>query len=180
VRFALASTAPVTGTVFPGRGGIPHEPEIPAPEVAPEVAAAKKVAESLGPARARRSAQEGLYREERGKRIAAQGASERAGGGLAGFEAAKEQLRGELPKVKFEHLRQGTIGQPEFESLLTQVQNHPGLSYWEKIHAQNGLLDAFREGKTPQTSQIRHFQTVFGQDAADEIAKTSKLVKAGA
>jgi hypothetical protein len=146
----------------------------------PEEAAEAKVRESLGPARTGRAAQEALYREERGRRLGeAQAAQRAAGGGVEGFRAAKAELRGELPKVKFQHLREGNLSQEQFDGLFRTVQGHPKLDTWEKLHAQQGLLDAFEQGRVPQRSQINLLQTVFGEDAVAEVVRISKARKAG-
>jgi hypothetical protein len=154
---------------------------LPVPEEKPVVTSPEiKVREALGPARARRAAQEGLYREERARRIGQAGAaSEAAEGGVAGHRAAKAQLRGELPKVQFSHLREGRLGQDELDQLFRTVQEHPELRPYEKLHTQQGLLDAFERGRVPQKSQIKLLQTVFGQDAAVEIARLSRARRAG-
>lgn len=156
------------------------EAEVAAEPLGPPVPPGLKVRESLSPARARRAAQEGLYREERAQRIAkAEAASEAAGGGVAGHRAARAQLRGELPKVQFTHLREGKLRQSELDELARQVQDHPGLRPYEKLHANQALLDAFFEGKTPQRSQIKHLQTVFGQETVAAIEQASRLRKTG-
>ncbi len=129
-----------------------------------------KVRESLGPARARRAAQEGLYREERSRRVAkAQAAQEAAGGGFEGFKASKAQLRGELPKVKFEHLREGRLTDADFEGLLRTVQAHPELQWFEKLNTQTALANAFERGVTPTKSEIELLRRAFGEETANVL-----------
>jgi hypothetical protein len=137
-----------------------------------------KVREALGPARTKRAEQQRGYREERGKRIAAaEEASEAAGGGIEGYKAAGGQLRGELPKVQFRNLRE--LSETDLDQLFRAVQDHPELRPFEKRRAMRGLMDAFEKGTTPQKSQIKLLQTVFGQDGVDAIKEASRLSKVG-
>jgi hypothetical protein len=139
-----------------------------------------KVREALGPARRGRTEQNKLYSAERGARAGkAQAAYEAAGGGVAGQKAALGELKGELPRVQFQHLREGRITQEHMDSLASQIWEHPELQTYQKIHAMNGLLEAFNKGRIPQPSQIKLLQTVFGQDAAKELARISRARKVG-
>lgn len=170
------------GTAAAARIGMAADPRLPPaePQPLPEEAITpeQKVRESLGPARSRRAAQKKLYSEERGRRIgAAEEASEAAGGGIEGYRAATGQLGGELPKVKFEQLREGNLSQEDLDGLFRAVQDHPDLRPFEKRRAMRGLLDAFEDGKTPQASQIKLWQTVFGEDAVSP-STSSKVWKA--
>jgi hypothetical protein len=147
----------------------------PEPRISPEV----KVREALGSARARAAAQKGLYREERTKRIReAEEAVEAAGGGIAGEKAARAALKGELPKVRFEHLRHGRLTEAELDDLIRTIQDSE-LRPFEKRRAASALDDAFFFGKTPQPSQIKLLQTVFGQDGVKAIAEAGKLARLG-
>lgn len=163
----------------PPRGPAAVAAPAPKPVPPPAKTAEERVREALGPARARRAAQQGLYREERSRRIAvAEAASKAAGGGIAGYRAAGAELAGELPKVKFEHLREGTMTQAELDDVFRAVQDHPDLQPFQKRSAMRGLLDAFEHGRVPQPAQLKLLQTVFGQDAAAEIVHASRLRKA--
>jgi hypothetical protein len=138
------------------------------------------VRETLAPARTARAEQKGLYSAERTRRIGeAQAASDVAGGGVAGHEAAKAQLAGELPKVQFARLREGALTQDQLDGLFHTIQGHSELRPYEKLHAQQGLLDAFEKGRVRQPSQIKLLQTVFGQDAAATLVQVSKMQRLG-
>lgn len=145
----------------------------PAPQT-PE----QKVRESLSPARRKRAEQDKGYSEERAKRFAT--AEKKAGGatGIGKLEAAKHELRGELPKVKFEKLREGVLTQHELDDLATTIWDHPGFKTGDKVHASSALLKAFEEGVTPQKSQIELLRQVFGEDA-DVIEGAARLKKLG-
>lgn len=138
------------------------------------------VRDALGPARSKRAAQQRGYREERTARAGkAQEAEAATGGGIEGFRAAKAALRGELPKVQFENLREGRLSQDDLDSMFRAVEKHPDLRFYEKVHARDALWKAFDEGRVPQKSQIKLLQTVFGQEAANEIARLTKAQKFG-
>lgn len=145
-----------------------------------EAPAANLVRESLGPARARRAAQEGLYREERAKRVAAaKEAEELAGGGIEGHQAAKAELKGELPKVKFTKLSEGRLSQEELDDLFRQIDDHPDLEFYGRLNARQALLNAFEHNATPRKFEIELLQTVFGQDAADDLVKQTMAQRFG-
>jgi hypothetical protein len=138
----------------------------------------QKVRASLGPARTRRAEQDRLASVERSARVGrAESASEAAGGGIAGYEEAGRELAGELPKVKFAHLREGNLTQADLDDLFRVVQEHPTLRPLEKRRAMRGLLDAFESGKAPQKSQIKLWQAVFGEETADAVVRVSKARK---
>jgi len=121
-----------------------------------------------------------LYREERAKRVAqAEAASRAAGGGIAGYRAARAQLRGELPKVQFAHLREGRLNQDDLDQLFRTIDEHPDLDFYGRLNARAALENAYLHGTTPQKSQIKLLQTAFGQEAAEEIKRISKLRQAG-
>lgn len=136
--------------------------------VAPEiVAGAEKVVGSLGEAKKLRGQQEKLYRAERAKRG---GASEQAAqdvGGQAGYRAALGELKGELPKLKFDALKKG-LGQDEADTLFSHIQGREDLRPYDKLNAQRALLNAI-EGKVPTRSDIRRLTEVFGPDVAKQI-----------
>ena len=84
-----------------------------------------------------------------------------------------------MPKVKFERLREGNMSQQELDELFRTVQAHPDLQFFEQLRASDALAAALNEGKLPTKSEIKLLQTVFGKDAADELAKISKMRMAG-
>lgn len=114
-----------------------------------------------------RREQEVLRRAERGRRAgAASEAMEK--GGMAGYEAGIEELRGELPKLRFGGFDDfDTNG---LDALLTHVQNHDKLRPFEKIRTQTAILNVLG-GKVPTKSDMRLMRTVFGE-AAENIAKS--------
>lgn len=158
-----------------GKRGTASSSPKPQAEVPPKPSATK-VRESLGPARRLRAEQARGYSEERSRRVAkAQQAAEQAGGGIAGHKAALAELRGELPKVKFEKLRAGNLTEPELEQLFHTVDQHSELRFFDKVSTKQALTKAFYEGTTPTPSEIRHLQTVFGQEAVKVSAAKWKV-----
>lgn len=158
--------------LFGGESAVPKL-ELPGELAGPS--ARERVREAFGPARARIAATRGLRREETATRLAkAKAAQEAAGGGIAGTKAAKAQFRGEMPKVPFQHLREGKLSEGELEQLYREIDDHPDLDFFQKWSAKDGLLRAWNQ-EVPQKAQLRHLQTVFGEDAVEPIAKWGRI-----
>lgn len=120
--------------------------------------------------------QEELRRVERGQRVArARSASEEAGGGLEGHIAAKGQLAGELPAVRFDELKH--LSEDDWHGLIQTVQNHPDLDFYGQLNLTDALL-RMQAGKTPRSFEIKLINKVFGQKAAAEAARKGKVGRA--
>ena len=129
-----------------------------------------------------RGQQETLYSKERGLRLAKGIEAERnAGGGLAGFEAKKAKLGGELPKVKYEPLNIT----PEKQDYLFKKIEQSNLSEWDKLPAGEGLGRLFGKfgAALPTEGQLKHLEQVFGKEFTktllDKRTTLQKMVDAG-
>jgi hypothetical protein len=134
-------------------------------EPPPVLGTPEEVSAKLTTAKQARRRQEQLYRQERGRRA---GAAEEAmkAGGQQGYEAALEELGGELPKLQFhgfENFDQGGL-----DALFTHVQEHEGLRTYEKIRTQKALLSV-KSGNVPTRSEIKLLERVFGETATQNL-----------
>ena len=129
--------------------------------------AGDKIAGSLDEAKRLRNLQEKGYSEERARRVA-RGEEAMSVGGLEGYHAALEELKGELPKLKFGAL-DGEFDQKTVEDLLTIIQLRDDLRFFERIRTQRALLNVL-EGTVPTRSQIKLLEKTFGPELAQQIA----------
>ena len=143
-------------------------------------AAGKQVAGSLMSARRAAAEQKKVYSAARAERFGkAQEAGAQAGGGVAGFHAEKAQLKGALPRVKFEKLKNGTLNQHDLEGLFHDIVNHPDLKYGETLTARTALTKAFQEGHALAPHEIAILSKAFGEDVAKVLAHKSFARKVG-
>jgi hypothetical protein len=143
-------------------------------------AAKKEVAGSLMGERRAAAEQKKVYKAARAEKFAqAQQAGAEAGGGIAGFHAEKGALKGALPRVKFEKLKNGSLNQHDLEGLFNDVANHPDLSYGETLTARTALAKAFEEGHALAPHEIRILSKAFGEDATKVLAHKSFARKVG-
>lgn len=137
----------------------------------------EKVRQALAPARAATARQLKGYGVARAENVErAEQAYHESGGGLAGFAAAMREHRGELPKVKFQHL--GDLTEQDLGTLIRYAWEHPELQHYQKVRIAKGLTKA-ASGQALQRNEIALFQHVYGQDAAKAVEGMSLAVKAG-
>jgi hypothetical protein len=133
----------------------------------------EQVFEAMPQAKRQRRLQEKGYSEEWGRRVAA-GAEklETMGGTPEAFEAAINELRGELPKLRYDKLRK--LDQAAVEDLTKQISEHPDLRFFERIRTYKALHAAL-EGRVPQRNQIALLEKVFGPDVTETIKDAASL-----
>lgn len=149
-RFARAGKAAVESA---------HVAEAARPAVADEVLAATKGAKKTY------AGQEALRAVERSRRVAlGRAAYEGAGGGVAGHEAVRGALAGEMPVVKFSELQHLT---PENVQDLFHAIDQTNLRFHEKNRLRNAILNA-KGGKVPTPSEVKLIEKAFGPEAAYE------------
>jgi hypothetical protein len=156
---------PARKIVKPGTQKLIEQPPPELPEKVKE--SASKITNALRGAKALRRQQGKLYREERSRRSGAAMQAMHKEGGVAGFSAGKEELKGQLPKLEFNALKD-KFGQQEVDDLFTHVQQHEGLRPFEKIRTQTALKNAF-EGQVPTRSEHELLSKVFGPQFAQEV-----------
>jgi hypothetical protein len=132
-----------------------------------------QIAETLPATMRHRVAQEGLYSSERSKRFQKYIEAYRAaGGGVAGHLRAKQELKGELPKLRFEGFNDFS---PEaLDEMANRIYDHPELSTGQKARATDAILDAVTKGKVPQRGQILILQKVFPGEVAEDVVNAAK------
>lgn len=148
-------------------------PRVPKGETTPETGGdlGRQVREGLRGAKQARKEQDVLYSAERSKRA---GAAEKAMtdlGGVAGYEAALGQLKGELPKLHFGGLKD--FDQTALDELFTHIQNHPTLRPYEKIRTQTALKQVIENGRVPAPHELKLFGRVFGQEVSSQLAASA-------
>jgi len=132
-------------------------PTIPTPE--------QKIINALKPAKRLRKQQEALYTEARGERFAKAEAVGRKTKGEKGFYAEKAKLKGELPKVEFESIR-NKLTQTDMDAMFKKVADSPKLSYLETLPAREGLAKLFgaKGGRVPTANELALLSRVFPKD----------------
>jgi len=141
-----------------------------ATKVIQEISPAQKVMNALKEVKPLRGLQERLYTKARGEKLGKLLGIAKTTTGEAGFFAEKGALKGELPKVQFESIR-NKIGQEDIDALFNQVKASPILTEWEKLPAREGLSKLFGEvgGKVPTKNEIKLLKDVFGEEFATTI-----------
>lgn len=121
----------------------------------------QKVIQLLGEAKPMNEQQLALYAAERSKRAGAIAGIGKNIKGEGGYFAQLSALKGELPKVQFERIRNG-LKQPEIDSLFNKVEQ-ANITPFEKISAKSGLakLLGAEGGQVPVKSEIALLSEIF-------------------
>lgn len=101
------------------------------------------------------------------QKAAAAGAQ--AGHGEAGYYAELGQMKGKLPFVSFDELKQGHVSQEKFDALMTRIATHPGLQQGEKLNGRRALMEARDFGKPPPPHAQLIWQKAFGDARARKM-----------
>lgn len=156
--------------------GIPEVPPPLSPKVLPiseELSSIDKITQALKESKPLRGQQEKLYTQERGVKMAKALAVGEKTTGEAGFYKELGQLKGELPKVQFESIR-NKIGQEDIDSLFNQVKDSRLLNFWDKVSARGGLVKVF-EGRVPTEGELTLLNRVFPKEFIDTILSKRDL-----
>jgi len=133
----------------------------------------QQVINALKKAKPVRAKQELLYTVERGRRIAKSLEVGKKVKGEAGFFAEKAALKGKMPKVQFDSIK-NSLGktveerQSVIDSLFIQVKENPLLSNFEKITAREGLAKMF-DGSVPTGGELSLLNNVFGEEFVNAV-----------
>lgn len=126
----------------------------------------KKLTQALKEAKPVRKEQEELFATERARRTARVAAVGEKVKGEAGFFAQLGQLKGTLPKARFEAIRK-RFSQNEIDSLFNLIEDSHLLPL-EKVTTKGGLLNLF-EGSVPTQSELRLLGEILPKEVVDEI-----------
>lgn len=121
----------------------------------------KKIIQALKEAKPLEKAQQALYSAERSKRVARIASIGQNIPGESGFQAQLGSLKGELPKVEFEGIR-NKVSQTDIDSLFNQVEK-ANITPFEKISAKTGLANLLGKdgGRVPTKGEIALLSEVF-------------------
>ncbi len=106
--------------------------------------------------------QKALYTQARREKLGGVGEARATTSGEEGLHAELSQLRGEMPKVDFEGVRDQFTPE-EVTSLFDTVKDHPKLGMYTSIRARVGLAKLL-DGQLPTQSEINLLSEVFPKD----------------
>lgn len=135
-----------------------------------EQSVVQKITEALKQAKPIRGQQETLYTKERGIRMAKAMSVGEKTSGEKGFFSELGQLKGELPKVEFEAIRD-KLNQEEIDVVFNMVKDNKLLGFWEKITARTGLSKLFGQygGTVPTKGELTLLNKVFGNEFVETL-----------
>ncbi len=136
-----------------------------------------KVIMALKEVKPLRKEQEALYSAERGKRVA-QVIEAGKIGGEEGYYKQLAALKGQLPKVQLESIRQ-FITPDDLNQLFNKVEESSILQPLEKVTAKTGLakLMGVQGGSIPTEGEIKLLSNVFPKEFVDTILSKRPLLQ---
>ena len=137
-----------------------------------------KITQVLQEAKPIRGKQEELYTAERAKRIGKVVETGEKVSGEAGYFAQLGALKGELPKVEFEGIR-NKIVQTDIDSLFNSIEVQNTLTPWEKITAKTGLSKLLGKtgGVVPTEGELKLLSEVFPKDFIKAVYDKQPLLQ---
>jgi hypothetical protein len=137
-----------------------------------------KLTQALREAKPLRGTQEELYSKARGAKLAKLMSAREKMAGEKGFFQELGALKGELPKVQYEAIRQ-QFDQPSVDRLFTMVTQNKYLGDWEKVNAQVGLAKILGQkgGGVPTKGEIGLLDKVFGKDFTEALLSKRGLME---
>lgn len=122
-----------------------------------------KIIAAIREAKPIREGQELLYSKARGEKLAKVMGIRGQKEGEKGFFKELGALKGELPKVQYESIR-NKVNQQDIDDLFNIVKDTTKITDWEKINAQVGLSKIFNKvgGAVPTEGELRLLKDVFG------------------
>lgn len=125
----------------------------------------QKIIQALKEAKPIRGAQEALYSKARAQRVAKLASAGERIPGEQGYYAQLGALKGELPKVQFEGIRD-KLTQNDINSVFDTVEKVPFFSPFEKVTAKSGLAKLLGKegGAVPNKSELTLLSEVFPED----------------
>ena len=137
----------------------------------------QKITQALREAKPIRGEQEKLYTIERTKRAARIAGIGQQIPGEAGYHAQLGALKGALPKVQFEGIR-NKIGQVDIDSVFSIVERNEKLLPFEKITAKSGLakLLGAEGGAVPTENELKLLGEIFPQNFIQTVLNKRPLL----
>jgi len=137
-----------------------------------------QLTEALKRVRPLRGVQEKIYTKARAQKLARMMRAREKMAGERGFYEELGALKGELPKVEFESIRQ-QFNQEAVDRLFNMIKKSNRLDEWEKINAQIGLSKLLGEkgAALPTKKEIEHLYQVFGKDFTDALLSKRPLIE---
>ena len=137
----------------------------------------QKITQALREAKPIRGEQEKLYTIERTKRAARIAGIGQQIPGEAGYRAQLGALKGALPKVQFEGIR-NKIGQVDIDSVFSIVEQNEKLLPFEKITAKSGLakLLGAEGGAVPTENELKLLGEIFPQNFIQTVLNKRPLL----
>lgn len=156
--------------------GLRAAPKVETPEQ-PQNPRVQKLISALTEAKPVRRQQESLYSKARSQQLARVLDVREKVGGEKGFFKELGQLKGELPKVQFEGIRQ-KVGQPDIDGLFNDVNDTSALGPWEKLTAKAGLSKLLQPsgGSVPTHGEIDALNQVFGPQLTETLLNKRPLL----
>lgn len=141
-------------------------------------AAVDKLMAALEAAKPISKKQKRMYSEARSERLGKVAGVQKSTSGESGFFSELSQLKGDLPKVDYESIREN-FGQDEIDELFDLVKNHPTMTMFDKINARTGLLKMLGAdgGKVPTANEIHLLSQVFPKPLITGLLKNRPFTK---
>jgi hypothetical protein len=162
-----------------GRGGYdPRSPEGPnQPSDIPfeELGSVEKLNRITRDLKGLQGEQKQLYHQARAEKAAKLAQEQAREGGLEGYYKEASALKGELPKVGYETIRQH-FSSDEISELLNMIKRSNSLMPYERFSAQTALLNLLGAdvAKVPAPKDLEHLENVFGEELIGNLMSLRK------
>lgn len=137
----------------------------------------QKIISALQGAKPIRNQQEAIYSKVRSQQSGALAGIGSQMQGEAGFYKKLGQLKGEMPKVSFESIK-NQFSQPELDALYNKIESS-NLTPFEKVTAQGGLtkLLGAEGGTIPNNSELSLLNEIFPKEFTDAVLSHRTLTQ---
>ena len=143
------------------KSALPEQMELPLGNIE-KLSPYQKIVNAIKEAKPARKEQEVLYKAERARRFTKAEEVGKKVKGEKGYYAETAELKGELPKLKFESIR-NKLTQADMDSMFNLINDSPRLSWLEGLPAKKGLAKLFGEygGAVPTEGELFLLNKVF-------------------